>query len=309
MNKTIALFSMILLTGFLASAQLASSTTLDQLKIKRQTVKGWVLFCEDGSMSHGNCPFGDMTIFSGMSCLAGDMDRCDDVKRAQGPDGRWYRSPQLVGNTTETDSFSRDQTYGMMSYLIATHDTAAALRWQKYVESIGLKLCPDATNNRCNITLGIKVVMTAVWDYLGLDVPKWMKRKEWILSVYDPIQTWLQPADFPMHLSALSVWILRNVEERGGKPVKKYNDRVINILNKREPNNPFFLLLKDGPTEKVADLILRYCPDTKPNASLLDWGWQRSIKQGDVLKNFSGHECIFIINLFEDMLLKSTSQN
>ena len=274
------------------------SEKLPLLLAKRERIRMWAPLCADGSQSHGVCPFGDMTIFSGMSCLAGETARCEDVRRAQGPDGRWWRSPELVGEDREQDSFSRDQSEGALAYLVATRDVNAALRWQNYLEGHRLRMCPDASDNRCKIMPGTSRLFGAVWSYLGLSPAHWMNRGEWYLNLYEPIEAEFQRHDFPMHLSATQAWIRREIERRGGPAAPASAAKVVRVLTRREPENPYFLLLRDGPTEKIADLILAKCPDERPSAPLLDWSWQRGQKDRPWL-HASGHDCIFLINLFE----------
>lgn len=295
------------------SAYNISAETIAALKAKRETVRKWAPVCADGSQSHGVCPFGDMTIFSGMACLAGETARCDEVRRAQGPDGRWWRSPELVGDDTKPDTFSRDQARGALAYLVATKDVAAAKKWQAYIESNNGKMCniENKTNNRCTITPGSSRLFRAVWLYLGLTPAKWMKKTQWWAPLYDPLQALIQPADFPMHLSALYSWIRLEIERRGGIQTDKVDRKVIKILARREPGNPYFRLLRDGPTQEVADIILKKCPDTKPIAERLDWAWQRSQKLRKketqyIWERASGHDCIYIINVFErELALKN----
>lgn len=283
-----------------------SSETILALQNKRDLIRKWAAVCADGTQSHGECPFGDMTIFSGMGCLAGEKERCEDVRKAQGPDGRWWRSPGLVGDDSKPDTFSRDQARGALAYLVATKDVEAAKKWQAYIESNNGKMCNIAnkTNNRCTITPGSSRLFRAVWLYLGLTPAKWMKKTQWWAPIYDPIQAMLQPDNFPMHLSALYSWVRLEIERRGGPETDRVDKKVIKIITRREPGNPYFKMLRDGPTQEVADLILQKCPDVKPAAERTDWAWQRShkLKKGEteyVWEHASGHDCIFIINMFE----------
>jgi hypothetical protein len=288
--------------GFAQSKSESMNGLMEQLRAKRELTHTWAPICEDGTQSHGECPFGDMTIFSGMSCLAGEVERCEDVKRAQGPDGRWWRSPGLVGNDELISTFSRDQAKGALAYLVATKDVAAAIRWQTYLDSHNQKMCPKSNNNRCYITSGTSRLFGAVWEYLGLKPAKWMNRGEWLAAYYDQVEAMVQPNDFPMHLNALNAWIRLEIQRRGGPEVEKVDRKVVKELLKREPHNPFFLILREGPTEKVAKIILEKCPDQKPEGfERLDWSWQRSQESKPWL-HASGHECIFIINVFEKEL-------
>src|SRR4051812_26493414 len=60
-------------------------------------------FPSKGADGPDACDDGDMTLFNGLLCLAGveEVDRdgkkqfigCDAVRKSQGSDGRWWRSP------------------------------------------------------------------------------------------------------------------------------------------------------------------------------------------------------------------------
>jgi hypothetical protein len=305
--KTVHIILSILCLGIsqISFAQTKSESMnelVEQLRAKRELTLKWAPLCEDGTQSHNLCPFHDMAIFSGMSCLSGQVERCEDVRRAQGPDGRWWRSPQLVGNDEEISTFSRDQAKGVLAYLVATKDVAAAVRWQTYLDSHKQKMCPKSDNNRCTITAGTSRLFGAVWEYLGLKPAKWMNRGERISAYYNQIEARYQPDNFPMHLNALNAWVRLEIERRGGPKAQEVDGKVIKELVRREPENPFFLILREGPTEKVAKIILEKCPDQRPlGPDRLDWAWQRG-QEGQPWLRASGHECTFMINVFEKEL-------
>ncbi len=298
---------MLMIPSLSAFAQI-SAEKMDQLRAKRELARSWAPLCADGTQSHGHCPFGDMAIFSGMLCLSGETERCNGVKHAQGPDGRWWRSPELVGNDNEVNTFSRDQAKGALAYLVATKDVAAALSWQGYLEAHDKKMCPTTTDNRCTITSGTGQLFGAVWEYLGLKPARWMKKSLWYSNVYDQFEAKFQPTGFPMHLNALNAWIRLEIERRGGPKADSVDQKVLKILVQREPTNPYFLLLRNGPTEEVANLILEKCPDQKPKDELLDWSWQRD-QSHQVWLHASGHDCIYIVNVFEKELSLLSNRN
>src|SRR5215467_8267273 len=82
------------------------------------------------------CGDGDMTLFNGLLCLSGEKDfSCNAVKQSQGTDGRWWRSPRRVGqeHPQYMVSFSPDQALGVLSYVLAKHDTAAFDSWLGWI--------------------------------------------------------------------------------------------------------------------------------------------------------------------------------
>jgi hypothetical protein len=92
--------------------------------------------------SAGNeCNDGDMTLFNGLLCASGDDRGCDGVKRAQSPDGRFWRSPRRaltnnggLGDSDDSKSFSPDMSLGVLLYVAKTGDTHALSTWLKWIE-------------------------------------------------------------------------------------------------------------------------------------------------------------------------------
>src|SRR5262249_5615102 len=85
-----------------------------------------------------HCEDRDMTLFNGLLCSVGDPRGCDAVKRAQGEDGQWWRSPRLVGldrthGGDEGASMSEEQTWGVFLYLIQTKDKSAFDSWVNWI--------------------------------------------------------------------------------------------------------------------------------------------------------------------------------
>lgn len=91
----------------------------------------------DGAPSAQSCEDGDMTLFSGLLCAAGESAGCAAVKDAQGPDGRWHRSPRLRRHPElrPKDSFSWDMALGVQIYAARTGDHASLSRWLSWVEA------------------------------------------------------------------------------------------------------------------------------------------------------------------------------
>ena len=92
-----------------------------------------VRYCE-GWPAKEHCDDGDSVIFNGLLCLSGDDRGCDAVAASQADDGRWWRSPRRTnGDLDSRNSFSRDQAYGVVAYLLRTGDTAAATAWMDWI--------------------------------------------------------------------------------------------------------------------------------------------------------------------------------
>ena len=85
-----------------------------------------------------NCSYyGNTNNYSGPLCMAGDLDRCEEVRKSQNPiTGAWYRSAyQMRFPITEHGQplFSRDEFLGVMLYLIKTKDVVAAEKWLRFI--------------------------------------------------------------------------------------------------------------------------------------------------------------------------------
>jgi hypothetical protein len=76
--------------------------------------------------SNGDCDTGDSVLFNALICSSGEWMGCEAVKRAQGKDGRWWRSEQHVDidkdinadDSKKKDTFSGDHALGVMLYLV-----------------------------------------------------------------------------------------------------------------------------------------------------------------------------------------------
>ena len=75
-----------------------------------------------------------MGLFNGLLCSVGDANGCDAVRRSQGPDGRWWRAPSLVGKDRThggaAASMSEEQTWGVFLYL---NDKSAFDNWVTWI--------------------------------------------------------------------------------------------------------------------------------------------------------------------------------
>lgn len=78
------------------------------------------------------CDDGDMTLFNGLLCAAGEPLGCLGVKEALDRNsGQWYRSPRIRinGNDRGGASFSPDMALGVQLYLVKTKDVDAGWKW------------------------------------------------------------------------------------------------------------------------------------------------------------------------------------
>ena len=107
------------------------------------------------------CTFdGDQSANTSASCLAGNVDLCNQIKDAQDPiTGAWYRNAYMRRHPETTvfqPSFSRDQMLGMLGYWIQSKNKTAVLKWLNFLKGRGKtapwgglslwNLCPPRPN-------------------------------------------------------------------------------------------------------------------------------------------------------------------
>jgi hypothetical protein len=215
-----------------------------------------------------------------------------------------------VGDET-VDSFSRDQYSGLMAYMLATNDRSALIRWAKWVESNGYRMCKESSDDRCNLQINNYQMIRKVM--LHLDISPWGRYRTLGSIPIDPIQLLLEtkyaPLGYTLHLSGVTFWlhmVLRTFDNQTPHLRRIGLWRLIpKILVKRQPRNPFFLYLKgkylnDPQSLRLAATeTISKCPSHRPASSGLDWAWQRSEVEQTWLKS-SGHDCLFISNLLLD---------
>jgi hypothetical protein len=181
------------------------------------------------------CDDGDMTLFNGLLCISGNDDGCDGVRRAQGPDGRWWRSPRRIGSSeAKTDdeqaTFSTDQALGVMAYVIKTGDKDRFSRWVSWIVNKNprcgasscvppgaLRYCQD---DRCTF----KAIDCALLDQLARHLgEKPVCGAAQIISI--PL-----PAEYQKRFNDLIGW----VSKRTGVPLDKYNKDFESALQRYE---------------------------------------------------------------------------
>lgn len=291
--------------------------TAQALRELRAKIRTFAPRCSDGSLTLHECPFGDSLEYMGNLCLSGETEWCDFVRRSQGQNGQFWRSPGQVdvGHTIGTDraSFSRDMARGVWAYLIHSKDTEAAKKWLEFIRSTpGHHLCKKSARgwDACATRAGFWAFATEMWDYLEL--PRYKKKmtdfKFLVSRVYDPIEIRFQPKGYPALLTASTLYQYQELEKRGHSVRnRKTHRKIARYIHKREPENPFYKYLVYGPTQSGAETLLKYCPKELPREVPKDeWGpiysvdfegpWTEWVNEKS--KRASGHYCVFYINLY-----------
>jgi hypothetical protein len=86
------------------------------------------------------CNDGDMVLFNGLLCAAGEEQGCVGVRDSRERNGRWWRSPAIklrgVDHVKEPN-LNADQVLGVLLYALQKNDSEAFHRWLNWVKSIG----------------------------------------------------------------------------------------------------------------------------------------------------------------------------
>jgi hypothetical protein len=74
--------------------------------------------------------------------------------------------------------------------------------------------------------------------------------------------------------------------------------KIAQILAQREPLNPFFRYLNEGPSENLQATLLNYCPQSGQTSEELgrQWAWERSSSE-EAWRVSMGWDCVFMANL------------
>lgn len=259
------------------------------------------------------CKDGDMTLFNGLMCAAGDSRGCNAVQAAQNDDGRWFRSPRrrLTDNDGKPNSFSPDMALGAQLYLVRNRDKGAAERWLNWIDRnrpclIGdepncirspiPRFCRDDSEKGCTVLPTHAATLKQSMDWLGTEMPNSIRTVASSLPVSATEKVRLSAEKnnlgYALHLVGVEVLLFRGMS-KGDKNI----DDAARILAQRQQENPFFLYLRDGPTQHIRDLVLKLCPSQdRPPTTRNDWAWQRDTAE-EAWKKSDLWDCIFMARL------------
>lgn len=261
-----------------------SPETRIQLESMRNKTLSWSLRCENGGagLEPPECNTDNSVLWSGLLCASGSKIDCEYVARSQSKDGRWWRYPS---HADSKNSFSRDMALGVMLYLVTTKDKSRANSWLSWIRRHDLKLCTDATDDRCLITPNLWNAMWYTWKGINLNPTQNME----LAHVVE--DSWLtQEAKrvdgFRLHLVVIQAWI-RALTGRWNQDAKNASRNAYS----RFQSNAFFALVAGAASQETARLTLSRCTGERPNVRA-DWMWQRTENVASM-----GWDCIFIANL------------
>ena len=262
-----------------------------------------------GYPAKANCIDGDMALFSGLLCAAGEDLACTMVRDSQDIDGRWWRSPRRnPGNLGESQSFSRDMSLGVLLYLVTSHDVQAAQRWLDWIvnnraclvnKPLGgclvrgpYRFCRDDHNGACTMTPGNWALLGRVWSALGLEPSEQMRLASGLDSAALLLQAKAAPLGYEAHLPAVEVLLKQqlNADDRA-------RAKAAVTLAERQPQNPFFVYLRDGASSALQQRLLSLCPGpASPSPERNQWAWERATDE-QAWRNSMGWDCLFMAKL------------
>ncbi|WP_345817657.1 hypothetical protein AAGS40_30080 (plasmid) [Paraburkholderia sp. PREW-6R] len=99
---------------------------------------------------------------------------------------------------------------------------------------------------------------------------------------------------YSQHLVAVEIFLYRKLGVKN-----PLIDQTAKLLSDKQPKNPFFRYLAEGPTDSVRDLVLAQCPSTDAEAAASprsQWAWERDDAE-QAWKKSSMWDCIFMAKL------------
>ena len=247
------------------------------------------------------CDDGDITLFNGLLCAAGDMRGCDGVAAAQDKNtGQWYRSPRIriSGNDRGGSAFSPDMALGVQLYLAKTGDIDRAQKWLTWLHEkvpctfeifgkcvlLGIpRFCTDdLVEKGCVMRPGDAAALSETVNFLqkkyGLaDLPNGRLRK-YLQSMagkgpqLEKISSYVNKPGFSQHLIGVSILLYRSI----GINDQKLDGAAERLVGKNS-GNAFYSILAKRPKDQIIKEILYRCPN--PNIALKyplnEWQWER----------------------------------
>lgn len=243
---------------------------------------------------------------------SGEQLGCDLIRNANSNDGRFWRSPQRVGeaDTPEHASFSGDQMKGVIAFLAQTQEfrrldgLLGYLRGKptnvptnSVVLETGYSSCPNfGPNFTCFVggfdwfALGLLAKKAGLESELPGDYNAFMNRYGF---KYDGLvwESLITNNGYRLHLLAVQVHLLRMLGETDPRLAL-----VSSILAGREPNNAFMVYLHLGADERVRQIADGKCAAPENRTDFTDWQWQRS-EVDHAWSRSMVWDCVFIYSI------------
>lgn len=267
------------------------------------------------------CNDGDMTLFNGLLCFAGEQRGCDAVRAAQDPStGEWHRSPRIraLGRNDRGDAnFSPDMALGVQLYALKTRDVDRFYKWLLWMhESVACSLeiagncilralprfCTnDAPNAGCTVRPGDAAILALTVDRLQRDsgmkaLPDGRLRGHLgsfgsIRNVLVELDSLLNKPGYSQHILAVGLM----VAQAAGAPDPSFASAVRRLAEKPENKGNAFVTYLNGQRAQAIDETLQRCPSsTRPSLRPVnEWQWERDT-QAQAWQRSNYWDCIFM---------------
>lgn len=270
------------------------------------------------------CDDGDITLFNGLMCAAGNEAGCAAVADAQNPDtGEWFRSPRIRrhGNDRGGSSFSPDMALGVELYLVKTHDIQRASKWLLWLDSHVAcsievfgncllralpRFCTDDVESKgCTMRPGdaaeLSATVTYLQDKFGLATLPDGRLRGYLGTFagysqqFEALSSQWNDPGYSRHLVGVAILLLRMMEMNNS-----LLDSAASELSSKEPKNAFFSYLAVGKSGNARALTLELCPSRAnlPIPPLKQWQWERTDSEY-AGKNSCYWDCIFMADLLK----------
>jgi len=267
------------------------------------------------------CGDGDMTLFNGLLCAAGDERGCAAVADAQNPvTGEWFRSPRLRSlGTYSGATFSPDMALGVQLYLIKKKDAVRGEKWLKWIMDNNpcyFKICGYCVyldfpsfcpTPNCAVRPGDAAVLAETVNYLqtaaGMpqlpksNLKKYLKGMSGKAPLIDAINAMVNQEGYSEHLTGVSIL----VSQLAGRTDPELKAAAA-ILALRNPGNAFFSYISGGDKDQLLAETLARCPfSTDPSTPpLIQWQYERANGE-QAWKNSCYWDCVFMGKIIQGM--------
>lgn len=267
------------------------------------------------------CNDGDMTLFNGLLCHAGEQRGCDAVRNAQDPStGEWHRSPRIraLGRNDRGDAnFSPDMALGVQLYALRTRDVDRFYKWLLWmhdnvacsVEIAGIcvlralpRFCTnDAPNAGCTLRPGDAALLALTVDRLQRDagmkaLPDGRLRGHLgsfgsLRNVIVEFDSLLNKPGYSQHILAVGLMVARAT----GAKDAGIDGALARLAGKPEnQGNAFFTYLNGQRIQAIAETLQRCPGPSNPSARPVnEWQWERDT-QAQAWKRSNYWDCIFM---------------
>lgn len=203
---------------------------------------------------------GNSNLFGGLLCASGETAFCGFVYKHITPVGNFCRNESRVTPTVCTDkegSFSTDEAYGVLLFIVANKDKALANKFWSYIKRNNYKFCTNANDDKCIIHPHMYRLMYNVWKYVKIEPTKQMRVSRLLVSSVLRISASKVEVSYRTHLLMVHFYIERLINNWS-----KELQATANILLHRQPNNLFIQYLSTGTFDK--ELFLHYYSERTP---------------------------------------------